>query len=63
MKAKKLEMAVKNIPCILKSQPKHFGDTKYEIKSLSDLNLGPNNAVLLSCKVTNTVSKKGEVPA
>jgi len=63
MKAKVLANVVKSIPCVLKSQPKHLGDTKYEIKSLDEIKIGPNKGAILSCKITNVISNKGEVPA
>jgi hypothetical protein len=63
MKPKKLATTVKNIPSVLKVQPKHFGDKKYEIRALDELKTGANVTNILSCKVTNTISKKGEVPA
>ena len=63
MKQKKLENTVKNIPCVLTKQPKNLGDKPFEIKSLTDLAPEKNSGVILSCKITNTISKKGEVPA
>jgi len=63
MKQKKLETTVKNIPCVLTKQPKHLGDKPFEIRSLTDLVPEKNSGVILSCKITNIISKKGEVPA
>ena len=63
MKAKVLANIVKGIPCVLKSQPKHLGDSKYEIKGLDELKVGPNKGTILSCKIISSISKKGEVPA
>ena len=63
MKEKKLETTIKNIPCVLTKQPKQLGNKPYDIKSLSDLNIGTNNGTILSCKVTNIISRSGEVPA
>jgi len=63
MKQKKLENTVKNIPCVLTKQPKNLGDKPFEIRSLTDLAPEKNDGVILSCKITNTISKKGEVPA
>jgi len=63
MKGKTLANVVKSIPCVLKNQPKHLGDAKYEIKSLDELKPGPNKGTILSCKVTNVISNKGEVPS
>jgi hypothetical protein len=63
MKTKKLTTTVKNIPSVLKSQPKSFGDKKYDIHSLDELKVGANSGAILSCKISNAISKKGEVPA
>jgi len=63
MKEKKLENTIKNIPCVLKKQPKQLGNKPYEIKSLNDLSVGANNGSILSCKITNIISRSGEVPA
>ncbi len=63
MKQKKLETTVKNIPCVLTKQPKNLGDKPFEIRSLTDLVPEKNSGVILSCKITNIISKKGEVPA
>mmetsp|Transcript_3743 Transcript_3743/g.3177 ORF Transcript_3743/g.3177 Transcript_3743/m.3177 type:complete len:127 (+) Transcript_3743:845-1225(+) len=46
---------------MIKSQSEN--GSKYEIASFCDLQEGKNNGKVVSCKVTNTISKKGEVPA
>eukprot|EP00331_Platyophrya_macrostoma_P022910 CAMPEP_0176438464 /NCGR_PEP_ID=MMETSP0127-20121128/19300_1 /TAXON_ID=938130 /ORGANISM="Platyophrya macrostoma, Strain WH" /LENGTH=417 /DNA_ID=CAMNT_0017822421 /DNA_START=740 /DNA_END=1993 /DNA_ORIENTATION=+ len=62
-KPKKLAVIVKSIPTVLKTQPKHLGDVKYTIKALEDCAIGENKGCILSCKVTNVITKKSDVPA
>jgi hypothetical protein len=62
IKPKRLTELIQAIPTVLKSQPKEMGNKQYEVKPLSDLAEGENPGKILSCKVTNILSEKGEVP-
>lgn len=63
VKPKQLAALIKDIPTVLKAQPKELGEKKYEVRSLSDLKEGANPGIILPCKITNVLSQKGEVPA
>jgi hypothetical protein len=56
-------MTVKNIPNHLRTPAKELGKAKVEVKALEELQIGANPNTLLSCKITNVISQKGEVPA
>ena len=52
---------VKIIPHALKLNPKNLPN--YQIGGLNMLKVGINKGIILSCKVTNILSKNEEVPA
>lgn len=51
---------VKTIPTALKNTPR---DSNYIISPFDTLKEGINKGCILTCKITNNVSAKGEVPA
>ncbi len=62
MKAKKLSTLVKSIPWALKYPPKGLDNLNYQISRLGDLVEGLNKGKILSCKFTNFITKKDDVP-